>query len=280
MIGRQEGVRPMTRLRALQEPGDKERVDRLRAGHAPAIACALLLSIASAAPAAARCSDHAGPGVDWSKCDKMRLMMGGSDLSGGAFTQTFFSSTDLHGANFAGSDLTRAELSNARLSEANLAGAVLQKATASRTDFSGADLSNADLSGAEFSRSKFHRANLAGADFKNSEMNRSDFTEADLTGANMSKAELARVIFKDAVIQDVSFSFSNLSRADLIGTDIGNADLSGAYTFLTRLGGTDLSKAKGLTEDQLAMACGSETTLLPAGMSAPPNWPCPDYDDD
>jgi uncharacterized protein YjbI with pentapeptide repeats len=81
----------------------------------------------------------------------------------------------------------------------------------------------------------------------------------------------------DATISGVTFSFSNLSRADLRGADLQDADLTGAYMFLTQIGGADLSRTSGLTADQLGIACGSADTRLPEGMTPPPSWPCPDY---
>jgi uncharacterized protein YjbI with pentapeptide repeats len=237
---------------------------------------ALILGL-STAPSLAGCRDNAAAGVDWSECDKMRLMLGQVDLSGGEFVQTFFSSSDLRGANFANANLSLAEVSNASLSGADLSGASLEKAVGTRADFSQANLTGANLMGAELSRGNFQRANLSGADFTNSEVNRSDFTEADLTGAKMAKAELARIVLVDAAISGVTFSYSNLSRADLTGTDLEDADFTGTYMFLTRVDGADLSHTKGLTGEQLAIACGSSKTLLPDGVAMPEHWPCPDY---
>lgn len=248
-----------------------------RGGILGAIGAGLLLIALPVPPALAACGDEPGPGVDWSECQKMRLMIGSADLSNGDFVQTFFTGSDLAGVNLSGADLSLAELSNARLAGAHLTGVVLEKAVGTRVDFSGADLSGANLSAAEFSRSNFQRALLVGADFTNSEMNRSDFTEADLTGAVMAKAELARIVLKSAVISGVTFSYSNLARADLRGVDLGDADLTGSYMFLARIEGANLIGTKGLTAEQLAIACGSAETQLPSGLTAPDSWPCPDY---
>jgi uncharacterized protein YjbI with pentapeptide repeats len=92
----------------------------------------------------------------------------------------------------------------------------------------------------------------------------------------MSKAELARIDLTEARISGVSFTNSNLSRSDLRDLDLIDADFSGTYMYLTRLDGADLSRTKGLTTDQLAIACGTQRTRLPDGISPPPNWPCPD----
>jgi len=258
-------------------PHARARPNLRRLGNAGLPVCALLFLFASATPSQAGCGDEAAPGVDWTECDKMRLMMGAVDLSDGELVQTFFSSTDLRGAKLNEANLSLAELSNASLAGADLSGALLEKAVGTRADFSAANLSGANLSAAEFSRTNFHRANLTGVNFVNSEMNRSDFTEADLTGSDMSKAELARVILRDAVIAGVPFSYSNLSRADLSGTDLDDAELTGTYMYLTRLDGADLSRTKGLTQYQLSLACGSTQTMLPEGLTIPEHWPCPDY---
>jgi uncharacterized protein YjbI with pentapeptide repeats len=93
----------------------------------------------------------------------------------------------------------------------------------------------------------------------------------------MDRAELPRIILKGAVISGVTFSFSNLARADLGGANLGDADLTGSYMFLTYIAGADLSGTKGLTDDQLAIACGSAETQLPSGLTAPESWPCPAY---
>jgi uncharacterized protein YjbI with pentapeptide repeats len=90
----------------------------------------------------------------------------------------------------------------------------------------------------------------------------------------MSKAELARTVLSNAKVSGVSFSYSNLGRADLRGLDLSGVDLTGSYLFLTLLGGADLSRAKGLEQEQLDLACGTSETKLPAGLARPQNWPC------
>jgi uncharacterized protein YjbI with pentapeptide repeats len=91
---------------------------------------------------------------------------------------------------------------------------------------------------------------------------------------------LARIVLSGATISGVSFSYSNLSRANLRGVDLGDADMTGSYLFLTMLAGANMENVKGLTQEQLAIACGTTETKLPAELSPPETWPCPDYDDD
>ncbi len=110
-----------------------------------AILAALPALVLFAAPVLADCKDQPTAGVDWSECQKSRLMFGSADLENGEFVQTFFTSTDLSKANLANANLSLAELSNASLVGADLTGANLEKAVATRADFSGANLSSANL---------------------------------------------------------------------------------------------------------------------------------------
>ena len=101
------------------------------------------------------------------------------------------------------------------------------------------------------------------------------FSGANLTGADFQKAELGRVNFSKATITGTSFPMANLSRAELRGTTFeGPIDFTDAFLFLARLEGLDLSKATGLQQVQIDLACGDAKTKLPAGLKAPATWPC------
>jgi len=41
----------------------------------------------------------------------------------------------------------------------------------------------------------------------------------------------------------------------------------------------DLTDVSGLTQEQLDLACGDQTTRLPPGLDVPSGWPCLDLDD-
>ncbi|WOS61367.1 pentapeptide repeat-containing protein [Sinorhizobium fredii] len=226
------------------------------------VACVVALAASSLAcsAAAADCKSLPGPGADWQDCNKRQLMLGGSDLKGGNLVDTDFASTDLNGA-----DLTAANLEKATLVRASLAGAKADKANFSRV---------------EGYRGDFSGISAEGALFVSSELQRADFTGARLTGADFEKAELGRANFGKAVVTGTRFSVANLSRADLSGAVFeGPIDFDRAFLFLTRIEGLDLSAAKGLTQDQVDLACGDAATKLPAGLTAPDKWPCPPDDD-
>src|SRR3954471_19789957 len=129
------------------------------------------------------------------------------------------------------------------------------------------------------SRALFVEAKLAGANVRKAEVNRADFSRADLTGADLSKAEVARAVFTNANLSGVRFSYADLARANLNGLDLAGVDFTGAYLFLTQVKGADLSRAVGLTQAQLALACGTSETKLPSGMVEPDTWPCPPESD-
>jgi len=113
--------------------------------------------LASWLPAAqAACTDSPGAGVDWSKCQKGRLIMRGTNLSSGRFVGTDFGRSDLSGAMLVGADLERASLDNARLSGADLSRAKLVKVNGYR-----ANLGEAKLVGADLTKAELQRANLS-----------------------------------------------------------------------------------------------------------------------
>ncbi len=216
----------------------------------------LALMVLAVTPFAAQggCSDRPGPGVDWTKCQKMRLVLRGEDLSGGRLERTNLSSSDLMEANLAGANLAESDLERTRLQEADLQGANLTKVQAGRANFKEANLAGANLTKAELPRANLTGANLARADLSKTEMGRAVLSKADLTGA--------------------SLRFANIARADLTDANLEGVDFTGSYTYLTRVEGADLSQTLGLNQNQLDISCGDAETKLPAGLERPAEWPC------
>ena len=70
------------------------------------------------------------------------------------------------------------------------------------------------------------------------------------------------------------FSLANLARADFRKRNSPGRSTSPFLPFLTRIEGIDLSAATGLAQWQVDMACGDANTKLPAGLTAPADWPC------
>jgi uncharacterized protein YjbI with pentapeptide repeats len=234
----------------------------------------MLLALTLAAPAQAGCQDSPGPRVDWTGCSRNLLMLGGDDLTEGVFSRAKLTSTDFRRAKLPRAKLNEGEISFTRFEDANLSGADLSKAVGWRVNFNRANLEGANFTGADLSRAVFTEAKASAGNFSKSEMSRADFSRADLTGADLSKAEAARTVFTDANLSGVRFNYSDLARATLDGLDLAGVDFTGAYLFLTQLKGADLSRAFGLTQDQLALACGTNEIKLPARMVQPDSWPC------
>lgn len=223
---------------------------------APIIVGCFFAFTAPALGHAADCKGSATPGVNWSDCNKKVLMLGGSDLQGANLSNTDFTLTDLRGAN--------------------LTGANLEKATLVRSSVAGATAAGANFTKIEAYRCNFAEIDAEKASFVNSELQRANFTGAKLTNASFEKAELGRANFNAAELTGTRFAHANLSRADFTNTTFtGPINFRGAFMFLTRIEGVNLSEATGLEQEQIDVACGDHSTTLPTGMKRPTNWPCP-----
>lgn len=225
---------------------------------------ALLLSLSVAgllglaairAQAAGDCRSEPAPGINWQECEKRLLMLGGSDFKDAKLFSTDLTATDLRNTNLVGADLEKAKLVRASLAGAKAKGTRFARIEAYRTDFSGIVADEASFEGAE--------------------LQRSNFAEAKLSNANFSKADLARSQFDGAELAGSRFPLANLARTDFRGaTFSGPVDFDRAFFFLARIEGADLTGATGLVQWQLDMACGDDSTALPAGLSKPAQWPC------
>ncbi|WP_157019341.1 pentapeptide repeat-containing protein [Mesorhizobium xinjiangense] len=223
--------------------------------------CALGLVLAAflvpaGTASAANCMTAPAPGTNWENCQRRNLLLTGANLANSNLRNTDFSQTDLRR-----SDLRAANLESATLVRASLAGAKADEADftkveAYRTNFSNVSARDSSFASAELQRADFRNAVLTGVDFQKAEAGRADFTGAELSGTRFTLANLARASFTDATFD-------------------GPIDFDGAFLFLTRVEGMDLSAATGLEQEQIDLACGDETTKLPAGMTMPASWPCP-----
>ncbi len=232
------------------------RGGRLAAWIMAACAALPLMAFLSPSPArAADCSSMASPSIDWQGCNKTSLVLQGSDLGGANLTETDFTYTDLRNAN--------------------LAGANLEKSTLIRSSLAGAKADKANFSRVEAYRTSFAGMSAQGSSFASAELSRVDFAGANLTGSDFQKAELSRASFGTATLTGSRFTLANLSRADLHAIKVeGPIDYTGAFLFLTRIEGMDLSAATGLTQPQVDLTCGDSATKLPAGLNPGPYWPC------
>lgn len=226
-----------------------------------AMACSSIVLVAclgfSAGTASASddCQSAPTPGIDWQNCDKSLLMLSSSDLTGAKLAGADFSSTDLRSSKLTGANLEKATLVRVDFADSTAKGTHFAKVEAYRTDFSRVDAPGADFQNAELQRSNFQNAKLAKADFTKADLGRSQFDGADVSGDR--------------------FTLANVSRTDFRGAKFdAPVDFDRAFFFLTRIEGVNLSKATGLVQWQIDMACGDQHTVLPSGLNRPKAWPC------
>jgi len=104
-----------------------------------------------------------------------------------------------------------------------------------------------NLAAARLRRASLRFATLSGANFEGA-----DLSGADLSDTRLDQANLANADFRDAVLDR---------------TDFAGAKLTG-----TTLSGVNLSKARNLTQAQLAEALGDASTILPPHLEKPSFW--------
>ena len=85
---------------------------------------------------------------------------------------------------------------------------------------------------------------------------------ANLRARNLRHARAVRAFLANADLREADLSWVDLEGANLQGANLSEAHLQGA-----NLTGTNLQNAKGLTQEQLARACGDTQTKLPPGLS-------------
>lgn len=103
-------------------------------------------------------------------------------------------------------------------------------------------------------------------DLRGADLTNTCVKEHDLHGADFDGADATLMCMSFANFTNASFRGTELSGANLAGAKLDGADLTGARTSITSFLGTDLRNVKGLTQDQLDVACGDSKTLLPPGL--------------
>ncbi len=110
---------------------------------------------------------------------------------------------------------------------------------------------------------------LAGRDFSGARLRQASMSAAVLTGARLARADLRDLDGYGALFGHADLRGADLRNASLVGAYLQGADLSGAKLDGANLSGAEMSRARGLSEAQLARACGDEATLLPRGLRLP-----------
>jgi uncharacterized protein YjbI with pentapeptide repeats len=141
-------------------------------------------------------------------------------------------------------------------------------------DFRNSHLAAVDLRDAQLDHARFTGTNLTRADLARSVLSGADFTNSVLTGATLARATCREAVFTDAILQRADLTGTDLTGANLAGADLAGATLDG--TILTganlravHLEGADLSRCRGLTENQLNGTLVDDSTQLPLNMTHP-----------
>jgi uncharacterized protein YjbI with pentapeptide repeats len=123
---------------------------------------------------------------------------------------------------------------------------------------------NCDLFQVNLSYKELEGRDLSGSRLRQADLSLATFDGSKLAGANLSVSNAFGARFAKT-----DFSGANLSDATLVGSWFGGAMMTGADLRGANLSGSYLFTAKGLTQDQLSMACGDEATKLPQGLTIP-----------
>jgi uncharacterized protein YjbI with pentapeptide repeats len=179
----------------------------------------------------------------------------------------------------------------------NLSNANLQRIILSgdfeRTNFSNSDLSLADfsrvrLTGASFDRAKiyspitlprdvenlnFRFAYLKGWFFYDRKASRCQFSWATLQNCSFSRSRLFRCAFTRATLKECSFDSSDLTGSTFNNTTLEEVSFEDAILKGASLHACNLRNCAGLKTEQLALAYGDASTVLPDNVARPDNWP-------
>lgn len=123
----------------------------------------------------------------------------------------------------------------------------------------GCNLFQAELSGAE----------LGARNYSRSRLRQSNLSLAVMTRASFAGADLRDVDAYGGVFTGANFSGADLSNASFVGTSLQGANFRGARLNGTNFSGAEMQGASGLTQGQLAGACGDAATRPPAGLRLP-----------
>lgn len=113
----------------------------------------------------ANCNAPAQPGVDWSACNKLGVILTVQDLAGSKWVNTQLAGANLAGSRLDNSDLSYANLTQASLQQTSLRKVQLKGAVMLQADLQGANLTQADLSYADLTGVLLNSAVLDGARF-------------------------------------------------------------------------------------------------------------------
>jgi uncharacterized protein YjbI with pentapeptide repeats len=192
----------------------------------------------------------------YGKGEAKPLDLQGTDLQG---SSALGGGVHLEGAYLQGANLSEAHLEGVHLEGARLGGAYLQRAHLEDAHLEGTFMDSSILVGERLVKGPpVHLEN------------------AILRGAHLKEARLSDARLESATLSEASLELADLFGAHLEGATLEGTSLEGASLEGTHLEGTDLSRAQGLTQEQVNVAIGDPSTTLPNGLVVPPEWEKPE----
>ncbi|MEH1841433.1 MAG: pentapeptide repeat-containing protein [Nostoc sp.] len=144
------------------------------------------------------------------------------------------------------------------------------------------DLRNIDIRGADFTEAKLKKALFRGANLENvfldkAELQEAVFIETNMTMADLRGAKLQEANLMEAKLQGAIFLHANLYKAELSATSLEGAIFAGANLQDTKFIGAalknaNLQGAENLGQEQIELAKGDRTTILPENLQSPKHW--------
>lgn len=141
---------------------------------------------------------------------------------------------------------------------------------------------NGEMKSLDLSRTDLRRAVLRGAHLEMSaligaHLERAFLERAHLKSALLHEAHLERAVLTLARLERATLDKAHLDGAFLIGAHLEGAKLVRAHLeraslIEAHLEGADLSRATGLTQEQIEAAYGDRKTVLPEGLKYPAHW--------
>ncbi len=221
-------------------------------------------------------------GADLMDANLSKAILIGANLQWVNLIRADLSEADLSEVDLCGSILYEANLQKAILPEANLQGVILRKANLSKAILNDANLEGATLYDANLEGAILYNANLEGAILCDANLcgvnfEGSNLQEANLIGSNLQKAKLIGANLENVLLSTANLQEANLQEANLYEAKLQEANLTGtnlleAFLQKANLSGANLSRSEHLELEQIELAIGDRTTILPENLQVPKHW--------
>jgi uncharacterized protein YjbI with pentapeptide repeats len=124
----------------------------------------------------------------------------------------------------------------------------------------------ANCPGCNLFQANLNNLTLKGKNLSGARLRQADLSSVVMNGTSFARADLRDVDAYAGVFTNVNFAGANMTNANFVGTYLQGANFAGAVLNGVNFSGAEMGRARGLTQRQLAAACGDETTELPRGL--------------